>query len=154
MRFRGKTVVLAIAFAGCATTTSKSDDPQPVPVNTQQATGTQGQGNPPPQTTPPAKPRVTSGGATCVAGMVETASSSPIPVASAHVSFYREGVQVGDTSTDEQGRFAWCAPKSVEAAGSKLTMHVDKASFSPSDMPVELVSGATKQLTVDMLLLQ
>lgn len=156
-----RTTVTTIAFCtllGCVKSTPTTEEAQPA-GRPPAATGDNGphgtnihggnSGSPPPQTS--VKPR-NQGGATCVTGLVETASNSPIPVASAHVVFSRDGVQVGDAMTDEGGRFAWCAPKAVEAVGTRLTMQVDKASFARMEQPLELVSGTTKQLTIDMFL--
>lgn len=175
MRLFGTTIAIVVASMGCASSTAHSDHgtarpPASTGDNAPYGTNIEGgsQGAP-----PPSRPRASvnsgsnslssggtsgnavvsggnSGGATCVTGVIETASRAPIPVASAHVGVHRDGVQVGETSTDENGRFAWCAAKGLE--GQRLVLRVEKGSFVTIDQPVELAAGVTKQVNIDMAL--
>ncbi|MEZ0312529.1 MAG: carboxypeptidase-like regulatory domain-containing protein [Myxococcota bacterium] len=89
-------------------------------------------------------------GPTCISGIIKTSGAAEIPVARARVKVARGETVVGETTTDDQGRFTWCAPRALDGMTVRTSVHVEKAAFVSSERELEIPVGTTTELTIGL----
>ncbi len=92
----------------------------------------------------------TSKNPTCINGLIKTTGAAEIPVARARVKVARGESVVGETTTDDQGRFTWCAPRALDGMTVRTSVHVEKAAFVSSEREIDLPVGTTTELTIGL----
>lgn len=65
----------------------------------------------------------------CVTGQVRARGEIVVPVKNATVSLFKGPALLGETRTDENGKFAWCAGPNLSGERFEITVRVSKAPF-------------------------
>lgn len=66
----------------------------------------------------------------CVIGTVEAQGDMIVPVNNARVMLFRAAELLGETRTDSNGKFAWCAGPNLTGAEFEVTVKVSKSPFA------------------------
>ncbi len=65
----------------------------------------------------------------CVTGRVQARGDIVVPVKNAKVSLFMGAALLGETRTDGNGKFAWCAGANLSGERFEVTVRVSKAPF-------------------------
>ena len=87
---------------------------------------------------------------TCISGVIVTSGLAEIPVARARVTVARGEIVVAETTTDDNGRFSWCAERALDGLTVRTSVHVQKAAFSSSERLFDIPVGMTTELTIGL----
>ncbi len=87
---------------------------------------------------------------TCISGVIKTSGAAEIPVARARVTVARGATVVGETTTDDNGRFTWCAGRALDGMTVRTSVHVEKAAFVNSEREFDILVGTTMELAIDL----
>ena len=87
---------------------------------------------------------------TCISGVIQTSGVTEIPIARARVRVARGETIVGETTTDDNGRFSWCAERMLEGMTVRTRLHVEKAAFVSTERQLDIPIGTTTELTIGL----